>query len=46
MLIAEQTKAEIMEQTQMTGGNVDVCVSRVRKRMRADLLEAGYSFAA
>ena len=46
MLIAEQTKAEIMEQTQMTGGNVDVCVSRVRKRMRADLLEAGYSLAA
>lgn len=46
MLIAEQTKAEIMEQTQMTGGNVDVCVSRVRRRMRSDLLEAGYSLEA
>ena len=46
MLIAGQTKAEIMGLTQMTGGNVDVCVSRVRKRMRADLLEAGYSLVA
>ena len=46
LLIAEKSKAEIMAQTQMTGGNVDVCVSRVRKRMRADLLEAGYSLVA
>ena len=46
MLIEDRTKAEIMAETQMTGGNVDVCVSRVRKRMRADMHEAGYGLAA
>jgi len=46
MLIDERTKEEMMAETQMTGGNVDVCISRVRKKMRADLLEAGYSLTA
>lgn len=46
MLISERTKEEMMAETQMTSGNVDVCISRVRKKMRADLLEAGYSLTA
>ena len=46
MLFADCTKAEIMEQTQMTGGNVDVCICRVRKRLRSDLRKAGYNLAA
>lgn len=46
MLIGERTKEEMMAETQMTGGNVDVCISRVRKKMRADLLKAGYSLTA
>ncbi len=46
MLIGERTKEEMMAETQMSGGNVDVCISRVRKKMRADLLEAGYSLTA
>ena len=46
MLIEERTKEEIMAKTHMSGGNVDVCKSRVLKRMRADLLKAGYSLAA
>ena len=46
MLIFERTKKEMMAKTQMSGGNVDVCKSRVLKRMRTDLLKAGYSLAA
>jgi hypothetical protein len=46
MLINERTKEEMMAKTQMSGGTVDVCKSRVLKRMRADLLKAGYSLAA
>lgn len=46
MLIGERTKEEMMAETQMTGGNVDVCISRVRKKMRADLLKSGYSLTA
>ncbi len=46
MLIAQKSKEEIMAETQMSGGNVDVCKSRVIKKMRADLLQAGYSLAA
>lgn len=46
MLIGERTKEEIMAETQMTGGNVDTCKCRVLKKMRADLLEAGYSLSA
>lgn len=46
MLIACKTKEEIMAETQMTGGNVDTCKSRVRKKMRDDLLKAGYSLTA
>ena len=46
MLIGERTKEEMMALTQMTGGNVDVCVSRVRKKMRTDLRKAGYGLAA
>lgn len=46
MLFADRTKAEIMEQNQMTGGNVDVCICRVRKRLRSDLRKAGYNLAA
>lgn len=46
MLIAGKTKEEIMAETQMTGCNVDTCKSRVLKKMRADLLKAGYSLAA
>lgn len=46
MLLGERTKEEIMAETQMTGGNVDTCKCRLLKKMRADLLEAGYSLAA
>ena len=46
MLIVERTKEEMMAETQMTGGNVDTCKCRVLKKMRADLLEAGYSLSA
>ncbi len=46
MLIDERTKEEIMAETQMSGGNVDTCKSRVLKKMRADMLKAGYSLAA
>lgn len=46
MLIAERTKTEIMAETQMTGGNVDTCICRVRKRMRSDLRDAGYDLVA
>lgn len=43
MLIAERTKKEIMAKTQMTGGNFDVQKHRLLKKMRSDLLKAGYS---
>ena len=46
MLIGECTKEEIMAVMQMTGGNADTCKCRVLKKMRADLLEAGYSLSA
>ena len=46
LLLKERTKEEIMAETQMKGGNVDTCKSRVLKKMRADLLEAGYSLSA
>lgn len=46
MLIRERTKEEIMAETQMSGSLVDTCICRLRKRMRADLLKAGYSLAA
>lgn len=46
MLIGERTKEEIMAKTQMSGGNVDVCKCRVLKKMRSDLLKAGYSLTA
>lgn len=46
MLIGESTKEEIMAVMQMTGGNADTCKCRVLKKMRADLLEAGYSLSA
>lgn len=46
MLISERTKEEMMAETQMSSGNVDVCISRIRKKMRADLLRAGYSLTA
>lgn len=45
MLIGESTKEEIMAVMQMTGGNADTCKCRVLKKMRADLLEAGYSLS-
>ncbi len=46
MLIRERTKEEIMAETQMSGSLVDTCICRLRKRMRVDLLKAGYSLAA
>lgn len=46
MLIGERTKEEMMAETQMSGGNVDTCKSRVLKKMRADLLKAGYDLSA
>ena len=46
MLIGECTKEEIMAVMQMTGGNADTCKCRVLKKMRADLLGAGYSLSA
>lgn len=46
MLIGERTKEEMMAVMQMTGGNADTCKCRVLKKMRADLLEAGYSLSA
>lgn len=46
MLISERTKEEIMAEAQMSGGNVDTCKSRVLKKMRADLLKAGYRLSA
>lgn len=46
MLIAQKTKEEIMSAMHMSGGNVDVCKCRLLKKMRADLLRAGYSLAA
>ena len=46
MLIGERTKEEMMAETQMAGGNVYTCKSRVRKKMRDDLLKAGYSLTA
>lgn len=46
MLIGERTKEEIMAETQMSGGYVDTCKCRLLKKMRADLLESGYSLAA
>ena len=46
MLIGERTKEEMMAETQMSGGNVDTCKCRVLKKMRADLLEAGYDLSA
>ena len=46
MLIGECTKEEKMAVMQMTGGNADTCKCRVLKKMRADLLEAGYSLSA
>ena len=46
MLIGECTKEEIMAVMQMTGGNADTCKCRVLKKMRDDLLEAGYSLSA
>lgn len=45
MLLNERTKEEIKADLQMTGGNVDTCKSRVLKKMRADLLKAGYGFS-
>ena len=45
MLIGESTKEEIMAVMQMTGGNADTCKCRVLNKMRADLLEAGYSLS-
>ena len=46
MLIGERTKEEMMAEAQMSGGNVDTCKCRVLKKMRADLLGAGYSLSA
>lgn len=46
MLIAQKTKEEIMSAMHMSGGNVDVCKCRLLKKMRTDLLRAGYSLAA
>ena len=46
MLIGERTKEEIMAEAQMSGGNVDTCKCRVLKKMRADLMEAGYSLSS
>lgn len=46
MLIAERTKPEIMAETQMSSGYVDVCISRLRKRMRSDLRGAGFDLSA
>jgi len=46
MLISERTKEGMMAETQISSGNVDVCICRIRKKMRADLLRAGYSLAA
>ena len=42
MLIAGRTKEEIMAETNMSSGNVDTCKCRVLKKMRNDLLKAGY----
>jgi RNA polymerase sigma factor (sigma-70 family) len=42
MLLTERTKKEMMEATGMSGGDVDAYVCRVRKKMRTDLLKAGY----
>ncbi len=42
MLLNERTKEEMMTATQMSGGNVDACVCRVRKKMREALGKAGY----
>lgn len=46
MLIAERTKPEIMAETQMSSGYVDVCISRIRKKMRSDLRGAGFDLFA
>lgn len=46
MLIGERTKEEIMAEEQMSGGYVDTFKSRIRQRMRADLLKAGYDLSA
>ena len=45
MLMCECTKEEIMKELQMSGALTDTCICRLRKRMRADLLKAGYSLA-
>jgi len=46
MLISERTKDEIMAETQMSGGSVDTCICRLRKRMLADMRKAGFSLYA
>lgn len=46
MLIAERTKPEIMAETQMSSGNVDVCICRVRRKMLSDMREAGFTLLA
>ena len=43
MLISERTKEEIMAETQMSGGSVDTCICRLRKKMLADMRKAGFS---
>ncbi len=45
MLMRECSKEEIMEELQMSGALTDTCICRLRKRMRADMLRAGYSLA-
>lgn len=42
MLLAGRTKQEIMAETQMSGGNVDACICRFRRRLLDDLRRAGY----
>lgn len=46
MLIGQKSKEEIMDATQISGGNFDVCKHRLLKKMTADLLKAGYSLDA
>jgi len=46
MLIKGDTKEEITDVLQMSGACFDTCIHRLRKRMRSDLLKAGYDLSA
>lgn len=46
MLIAGDSKEEITSVLQMSGACFDTCIHRLRKRMRNDLLKAGYDLSA